>query len=90
MAQCAVWESWLDVPVHHTSELAHDLVDDVLGGLDRPDVSDAEQERLPRTAHVRLTGNGATADTAAAVYCHRNTVQHRFNRFCGHRLSPRP
>lgn len=22
------------------------------------------------------------ADTAAAVYCHRNTVQHRFNRSC--------
>ncbi|WP_093466304.1 helix-turn-helix domain-containing protein [Streptomyces melanosporofaciens] len=30
---------------------------------------------------VHLAGNGATADTAAALYCHRNTVQHRSNRF---------
>ena len=75
-------DSWLDVLVHHTSELADDLVDDVLGGLDRPDVTDAEKDRLLRTVQVHLTGNGAIADTAAAVYCHRNTVQHRFNRFC--------
>ncbi|MBL1120081.1 helix-turn-helix domain-containing protein [Streptomyces sp. 110] len=75
-------DSWLDVLVHHTSDLADDLVDDVLGGLDRPDVTGAEKDRLLRTVHVHLTGNGAIADTAAAVYCHRNTVQHRFNRFC--------
>jgi len=75
-------DSWLDVLVHHTSDLAHDLADDVLGGLDRPDVTSAEKDRLLRTVRAHLTGNGAIADTAAAVYCHRNTVQHRFNRFC--------
>ncbi|GAA3369432.1 hypothetical protein GCM10017744_089100 [Streptomyces antimycoticus] len=37
----------------------------------------AESERPPGA------GNGATAATAAAVYCHRNTTQHRFNRFLG-------
>ncbi|MGW7616018.1 helix-turn-helix domain-containing protein [Streptomyces antimycoticus] len=37
----------------------------------------AESERPPGA------GNGATAATAAAVYCHRNTAQHRFNRFLG-------
>ncbi|MBI0315278.1 MULTISPECIES: helix-turn-helix domain-containing protein [Streptomyces violaceusniger group] len=74
-------DSWLDVLVHRAEELAHDLADDVLGGLDRPEVGDAERDRLLHTLRVHLAGNGAIADTAAAVYCHRNTVQHRFNRF---------
>ncbi|AGP52286.1 helix-turn-helix domain-containing protein [Streptomyces rapamycinicus] len=54
----------------------------MLGGLDRPDVTDAEKDRLLRTVRVHLAGNGSIADTAKAVYCHRNTVQHRFARFC--------
>ena len=40
-----------------------------------------ERERLLETVRVHLAGDGSIADTAAALYCHRNTVQHRFARF---------
>ncbi|MFD5387748.1 helix-turn-helix domain-containing protein [Streptomyces sp. NPDC127074] len=73
--------SWLDVLVHQAEDLADDLADHVLGGLEQPGVSEAERDRLLHTVRVHLAGNGAIADTAGALYCHRNTVQHRFNRF---------
>ncbi|MGH8879041.1 MAG: helix-turn-helix domain-containing protein, partial [Stackebrandtia sp.] len=34
-----------------------------------------------RTVRVHLAGSGSIADTATALYCHRNTVQQRFTRF---------
>ena len=41
----------------------------------------AEMERLLETVQVHLSGSGSVDDTAAALYCHRNTVQQRLNRF---------
>ncbi|MEU1947840.1 hypothetical protein ACFW95_14635 [Streptomyces sp. NPDC059474] len=57
--------SWLDVLVHQAEDLADDLADHVLGGLEQPGVSEAERDRLLHTVRVHLAGNGAIADTAA-------------------------
>lgn len=74
-------ESWLDVLVSRSEDFGQDLADDVLGGLHSPAVPPSETERLLETARTHLAGSGSIADTADALYCHRNTVQHRFNRF---------
>lgn len=74
-------DSWLDVLVHRAEDFGRDLADDVLSGLNAPDVPDAEAQRLLETVRLHLSGSGSIADTAAALYCHRNTVQHRFQRF---------
>ncbi|MFD3379068.1 MULTISPECIES: PucR family transcriptional regulator [unclassified Streptomyces] len=73
-------DSWLDVLVHRAGDLGHDLAADVLGGL-RTGVPPAEADRLLETVQVHLSGSGSIADTAAALYCHRNTIQQRLNRF---------
>nr|WSZ94381.1 helix-turn-helix domain-containing protein [Streptomyces sp. NBC_00857] len=80
-------DSWLDVLVHRTEELSGELADDVLGGLNATGVADVETERLLETVQTHLAGTGSIVDTAAALYCHRNTVQQRFNRF--HELTGR-
>lgn len=74
-------DSWLDVLVHRADDLGRDLADDVLSGLHVAGVPAPEAERLLDTVEVHLSGSGSIADTAAALFCHRNTVQHRFNRF---------
>lgn len=74
-------ESWLDVLVRRAGDFGQDLADDVLGGLSAPGVSRTETARLLETVTEHVRGNGSVADTAAALYCHRNTVQHRFARF---------
>ncbi|MEV3929028.1 MULTISPECIES: CdaR family transcriptional regulator [unclassified Streptomyces] len=74
-------ESWLDVLVQRADDVARDLADDVLGGLQADGVGQGEAERLLETVRVHLAGSGSVADTATALYCHRNTVQHRFARF---------
>ncbi|MFI6497384.1 helix-turn-helix domain-containing protein [Nonomuraea typhae] len=72
-------DSWLEVFTAHHPELAAELAARVLGPLYTIGV--AERERLLETVRVHLAGDGAIAATAAALYCHRNTVQHRFARF---------
>jgi DNA-binding PucR family transcriptional regulator len=47
---------------------------------DRRTVSDVERTRLIDTIRVYLR-TGSVAATAAAMYCHRNTVVNRLNRF---------
>ncbi|WP_327245870.1 PucR family transcriptional regulator [Streptomyces sp. NBC_01320] len=76
-------DNWLDVLVHRAGDLGRDLASDVLGGLYTgvPAVPAAEAERLLETVQVHLSGSGSVADTAAALYCHRNTIQQRLNRF---------
>ncbi|WP_407547707.1 helix-turn-helix domain-containing protein [Streptomyces sp. Pv4-95] len=74
-------ESWLDVLVHRSEGFGHDLAADVLGGLASADVPGSEAERLLDTVRIHLAGTGSVADTAAALYCHRNTIRHRFDRF---------
>ncbi|MER7193043.1 PucR family transcriptional regulator [Streptomyces flaveolus] len=80
-------DSWLDVLAHRAGDFAGDLAGDVLGGLDRPGVSRTEADRLLETVRTHLSGSGSVAETAEALYCHRNTVQHRFARF--HELTGR-
>lgn len=80
-------DSWLDVLVRRAGDFGTDLATDVLGGLDAPGVSASERARLLETVTVHLHGSGSIADTATALYCHRNTVQHRFARF--HELTGR-
>ncbi|WP_406675297.1 helix-turn-helix domain-containing protein [Nonomuraea sp. N2-4H] len=72
-------DRWLEVFVAHSPELAAELAERVLGPLES--IGAVERERLLETVRVHLAGNGSIADTAAALYCHRNTVQHRFARF---------
>ncbi|WP_246266510.1 helix-turn-helix domain-containing protein [Nonomuraea typhae] len=72
-------DSWLEVFTAHNPELAAELAVRVLGPL--YEIGAAERERLLETVRVHLAGDGAIAATAAALYCHRNTVQHRFARF---------
>lgn len=74
-------DSWLDVLVHRAEDLGRDLADDVLSGLHTDDVPAPEARRLLETVRLHLAGSGSVAETAAALYCHRNTVQHRFQRF---------
>jgi hypothetical protein len=80
-------DSWLDVLVHRSEELSGELADDVLGGLHTVGAAEVETIRLLETVRVHLAGSGSIVDTAAALYCHRNTVQQRFNRF--HELTGR-
>ncbi|MFF0246724.1 PucR family transcriptional regulator [Streptosporangium sandarakinum] len=72
-------DRWLDVFAAHSPELAAELAGRVLGPLAA--VGEAERDRLLETVRTHLAGTGSIADTAAALYCHRNTVQHRFARF---------
>ncbi|MEV4188506.1 helix-turn-helix domain-containing protein [Streptosporangium canum] len=72
-------ERWLDVFAAHSPELAAELAGRVLGPLAA--IGAAERDRLLETVHTHLSGTGSIADTAVALYCHRNTVQHRFARF---------
>jgi hypothetical protein len=74
-------DSWLDVLAHRAGDFGRELATDVLGGLDTPGVSAGEAARLLETVATHLTGSGSIAETAEALYCHRNTVQHRFARF---------
>ena len=73
-------DSWLDVLVHRAGDLGRDLAADVFGGL-HAGAPAAEAARLLETVQVHLSGSGSVADTAAALYCHRNTIQQRLNRF---------
>ncbi|MGI5157044.1 PucR family transcriptional regulator [Microbispora sp. CA-102843] len=72
-------DAWLDVFVGGSRELAAELAHQVLGPLSA--LGEAEGERLLETVRIHLAGSGSVADTATALYCHRNTVQHRFARF---------
>lgn len=74
-------DSWLDVLVQRAEGFGRDLADDVLSGLDAETVPAGETRRLLDTVRSHLAGTGSVADTAAALYCHRNTIQQRINRF---------
>lgn len=74
-------DAWLDVLMHRADSFAGHLARDVLGGLDKSGAPATEVERLLRTVRMHLAGSGSIAETAKALYCHRNTVQQRFTRF---------
>ncbi|MDQ8702527.1 helix-turn-helix domain-containing protein [Streptomyces sp. LHD-70] len=73
-------DSWIDVLVHRAEDLGRYLAADILGGL-HSGVPCVEADRLLETVQVHLSGGGSVADTAATLYCHRNTIQQRLNRF---------
>lgn len=80
-------DAWLDVLVNRAGHFTAHLADDVLGGLTGKGTAPGETERLLHTVRVHLAGSGSIAETAKALYCHRNTVQQRFTRF--HELTGR-
>jgi hypothetical protein len=71
-------DAWLWLVGDRLGELASDLVAEALGGLDS--ARSNERDRLVET--VRSYGAcGSVLQTAAGLYCHRNTVVHRLRRF---------
>ncbi|MDD7938605.1 helix-turn-helix domain-containing protein [Actinomycetospora lutea] len=68
---------WLPLAAARLGDVRADLVTAELGGL--ADVTPAERERLVATVR-RFAVDGSVRDTAAALYCHRNTVLNRLRR----------
>ncbi len=59
-------------------EAATQIARHVLGGLLRLPTDD--QDLLLTTLETWLDTRGSAAETAARIYCHRNTVRHRLRR----------
>jgi hypothetical protein len=75
----ALDDLWLDVFASQAPEIADELVARVWAPL--RELPGSEAGRLAETVRVHLAGTGSVADTASAMYVHRNTVQFRLNRF---------
>ncbi len=71
-------EAWMPVAVARLGTMAQALADSVLSGLDP--LPPHERERL-LTAVAAYCETGSIAETARVLYCHRNTVLNRLNRF---------
>ncbi|WP_112469946.1 PucR family transcriptional regulator [Streptomyces triticisoli] len=71
-------EAWMPVAVARLGTMAQALADSVLSGLDP--LPPYERERL-LTAVAAYCETGSIAETARVLYCHRNTVLNRLNRF---------
>jgi hypothetical protein len=72
--------AWLPLAAARLGDVGPDLVVGELGGL--AGVPAAERERLVATVR-RFAVDGAVADTAASLFCHRNTVLNRLRRVAG-------
>lgn len=59
-------------------EVAHRVVQDVLGGLE--DLSSDDRDILLDTLAVWSTHDGSASETAVVLYCHPNTVRYRLRR----------
>lgn len=71
-------DAWLWLVGDRLGDLSADLVGEILGGL--AGARAPERDRLVET--VRAYGScGSVQQTAAQLYCHRNTVVHRLRRF---------
>jgi DNA-binding PucR family transcriptional regulator len=70
----AVWERMAKQKLENSST----LLQQIIGGLD--DCPDDERERLTETVHSYLV-EGNVAAVAAQLYCHRNTIVKRLQRF---------
>jgi hypothetical protein len=68
---------WLPFAAARLGDVAADLVTAELGGLDA--VAPPERERLIAAVR-RYAEDGSVTDTAASVFCHRNTVLNRLRR----------
>lgn len=71
-------DRWADLVARRVADLMPWLRSAVLP--DRGVISASENERLLETVRTYLD-NGSVAATASAIYCHRNTVINRLNRF---------
>ncbi|MDN5384213.1 MULTISPECIES: PucR family transcriptional regulator [Streptomyces] len=71
-------EAWMPVAAARLGTMADALADAVLSGLDP--LPPHERERL-LTAVATYCATGSIAETARVLYCHRNTVLNRLNRF---------
>ncbi|MGW2346543.1 helix-turn-helix domain-containing protein [Streptomyces sp. NPDC001661] len=70
---------WPQVLLAQHADLRHHLVNDVLGAL--VSVGVEERDRLLEAVRAQLDGTGSVNDTAARLFCHRNTVVNRLRRF---------
>jgi hypothetical protein len=68
---------WLPLAAARLADVHTDLVAAELAGLD--EVAPAERERLVSTVR-RFAEDGSVRNTAAALFCHRNTVLNRLRR----------
>ncbi|MGI5121103.1 PucR family transcriptional regulator [Marinactinospora thermotolerans] len=71
-------EAWAPVAAARLGDVGAMLAEVVLGGLET--VAPHERERLLETVTV-YCARGSVAETARALYCHRNTVLNRLSRF---------
>lgn len=71
--------AWLEVFADADLQLTEALVADTLGAV--LPLPDDEFERVTGTVLRHLEGTGSVAETAAALFCHRNTVVNRLRRF---------
>jgi hypothetical protein len=71
-------DAWMPVAVARLGPTAAVLADSVLAGLDP--LPDHERRRLLE-AVTAYCGSGSVAEAGRTLYCHRNTVLNRLNRF---------
>lgn len=71
-------DHWLSLAASHLGEFGADLADDVLGGLRILPAREVDQLVEAVAAYLRT---GSLARTARELYCHRNTVLNRLQRF---------
>ncbi len=74
----ALTDAWMPVAATGLGPIAGMLADSVLSELDR--LPPHERERLLETV-TAYCDSGSVAETASALYCHRNTVLNRLRRF---------
>jgi hypothetical protein len=71
-------DAWVALAASRMSEFAADLMADILGGLES--IPPEEAARLVETVKTYLR-TGSASETAAELFCHRNTVFNRITRF---------
>lgn len=73
-----VSSSWFELAVHRLGDYRPDIATDVLHPLSA--LPEAEAERLREAVTIYLE-TGSPSATAEALFCHRNTVSNRLQRF---------
>ncbi|MEV4371897.1 helix-turn-helix domain-containing protein [Nonomuraea sp. NPDC049637] len=73
-----VRDAWLELAAASIGEFRRDLVRDLLSPL--RGLTAADRERIVEAVHTVLETGGVPA-AAARLYCHRNTIFNRLNRF---------
>lgn len=72
-------EAWLGILVAQAPDVSRRLVESVLDPV--RSLPGTESERLIEAVKAYCYGDGSVGNTAAALYCHRNTLLNRLARF---------